>query len=212
MKDIYKDIASKRLDLQASPLSVIHKGKLYKVYVHLKMSMIDGKMRTLVSGLGGAFCILCTCSREEAVSLVHSFTINRTGAQITEIWNKLSSGELVKKPHDRHIRLGVTREPIIDLETIASVSPLHSLMRAFDFFLKIIYHLNAGLFIWSNGKSFLGSDYVLLQQSKDRVRASIKEKTNISVDIPDFTGKGGMSTTGNVVHSLMSEEKKSSYH
>ena len=39
------------------------------------------------------------------------------------------------------------------------------------------------------------------------MRASIKERTHISVDMPDSSGKGGASTTGNVVHELMSREK-----
>ena len=119
----------------------------------------------------------------------------------------MPSGELVKKPHNHNIRLGVSREPIVDWEMIASVSPLHSLLRVFDFILKIIYHLNAGLLIWSYQTSVFCSDYVQLQKSKDRVHASIKERTNISVDMPDSTGKGGTSTTGNVVHELMSREK-----
>ena len=28
--------------------------------------MIDGKMEVILSGLGGAFCLLCTCIRGEA--------------------------------------------------------------------------------------------------------------------------------------------------
>ena len=39
------------------------------------------------------------------------------------------------------------------------------------------------------------------------VRALIKEKTNISVDMPDSTGKGGTSTNGNVAHTLLSQEE-----
>ena len=39
------------------------------------------------------------------------------------------------------------------------------------------------------------------------VRALIKEKTNISVDMPDSTGKGGTSTNGNVGHTLSTQEE-----
>ena len=170
--------------------------------------MIDGNIRQMLSGLGGAFCMLCTCSREDAVCLMNSFSINKTGAQITEIWRRLSSGDLIKRPHDQYVRLGVTREPIIDLESIASVSPLHAQLRFFDFVLKIVCHLNANIFNWSQEKNILGDDnYKTLQNSKSIVRALIKENTGISVDMPNSTGKGGTSTNGNVVHSLLSEEK-----
>ena len=189
LKDIYKNIAKKGLDLHSSPVYVTHNGKMYKIYVILKMSLVDGKMRNILSGLGGAFCMLCTCTCDEAIYPDHCFTINRTGEQIDDIWRKLSSGEIVKKPCDYSTRLGVTREPIVDLESIASVSPLHSLLRLFDFILKIIYHLNAELFIWSDEKKVLGNKYLDLQKSKVTLRTCIKEGTNISVDMPDSTGK-----------------------
>ena len=63
------------------------------------------------------------------------------------------------------------------------------------------------MFIWSDEKKVLGNKYLDLQKSKITVRTCIKEGTNISVDMPDSTGKGGTSTTGNVVHELMSKEK-----
>ena len=40
------------------------------------------------------------------------------------------------------------------------------------------------------------------------MRAVLKEATHLAIDIPDFTGKGGTSTTGNVIHSLLSDENK----
>ena len=46
-----------------------------------------------------------------------------------------------------------------------------------------------------------------LELSKSTVQDHIKEKTKISVDMPDSTGKGGTTTNGNVVHALLSEEK-----
>ena len=84
--------------------------------------------------------------------------------------NKLSKGELKKRPHDQHVRKCVTREHLIDLEMIAIISPLHAELRAFDFYLYIIYHLSAGVFQWSQEKGVLGEDqFNLLQESKARV-------------------------------------------
>ena len=63
--------------------------------------------------------VLCTCTRDGAIDLDMHFKIDRSGDQIQEIWQKLSSGEMVKKPHDQAVRMGVTREPIIAFEDIA---------------------------------------------------------------------------------------------
>ena len=117
------------------------------------------------------------------------------------------SSEMVKKPHDQSFRMGVTEEQIIAFEDIGILSPLHSILRFFDFMLKIVYHLNAGIFNWSDGKNVLGSEYEKLKNSIDNVRKSLREGTHSAVDIPDATGKGGTTTTGNVIHSIMSNEK-----
>ena len=135
MKDQYKTIISRRLTLQSSPLIINHNERVLKIHVIFKMSMIDGKMRQILSGQGGAFCFLCSCTREDAICLIYTFTIDKSGDQIAEIWRKLSSGELKKRPHDQHIRLGVTQEPLIDLESIAFISPLHAFLNFFTNFL-----------------------------------------------------------------------------
>ena len=91
---------------------------------------------------------------------------------------------------------------------IAIISLLHAEPRAFDFYFYIIYHLSAGVFQWSQEKGVLGEDqFNLLQESKTRVRSIIKERTHISVDVRDPTGKGGTTTTQNVAHAMLSNEK-----
>ena len=58
LKIQYKQlITDKRAALLIVPLPVVYKGKIYKVKVLIKMSLIDGKMRSLLCGLGGAFCV-----------------------------------------------------------------------------------------------------------------------------------------------------------
>ena len=57
--EIVADLQKKRQGVQ---FSVNHIKKPIKVEVHAQMSMIHGKMHTIVSRLGGAFCCLCTKS------------------------------------------------------------------------------------------------------------------------------------------------------
>ena len=208
LKPEYKHlITEKRATIMSSPLNVLCKDRQYIVKLELKLSLIDGKMRSLLSGRGGAFCVLCSCTREDARNPDLEFSIDVCGDQIQEIWRKLSAGELVKRPHDQAVRLGVTQEPLVAFEQISMLSPLHGGMNFFKALLKLIYHLHAGVFNWSDEKNVLGSrDYQKLKNSKETVRSVIKEKTNLTVDVPDSTGKGGTSTTGNVVHSLLSLE------
>ena len=207
LKSEYKHlITEKRATMQSTPLFVLFKDRQFIVKLDLKLSLIDGKMRSLLSGRGGAFCVLCSCTREDARSPDLQFSIDISGDQIQEIWRKLTSGELIKRPHDQSIRMGVTQEPLIAFEQISMLSPLHGGMRFFETVLRLIYYLHAGVFKWSEDKNVLGSKFQILKKSKETVRAVIKEKTHLAVDVPDSTGKGGTSTTGNIVHSLLSKE------
>lgn len=104
-KEMYKLIQQQRSDFSTNSLELTHLGQQYNISVHMTLSMIDGRMRSLLSGLGGSFCILCTCSRSEAVSPT-SFDINRTAEQIHEIWNKINTGELLRNSRDSAARQG----------------------------------------------------------------------------------------------------------
>ena len=51
--------------------------KEYPILLDGHFSMIDGKMRKLVSGLGGAWCLLCTTNRKEASGFCPEHGIER---------------------------------------------------------------------------------------------------------------------------------------
>ena len=57
------------------------------------MTCIDGKMRVLCSGLGGAYCVLCfitsdiACGRQDTYSSY--FNITRSAENTMAIWNNL---------------------------------------------------------------------------------------------------------------------------
>ena len=81
----YQKKIRRRLELQSSPLIITHADRVFKVHIIFKMSMIDGKMRQILSGQGGAFCMFCSCTREDVVCLMYTFTIDKSGAQIEDI-------------------------------------------------------------------------------------------------------------------------------
>ena len=100
LKDHYKLIEEERIQLRNNPLQFLVNGADVTMKVNIKTSMIDGKMRGILSGLGGAFCLLCTCTRDEAVELDTSFAIDRSSEDIKTIWDRLHSGQMRRKAHD----------------------------------------------------------------------------------------------------------------
>ena len=92
----------------------------YNVSLNGTFSMIDGKMRKLCSGLGGAWCMLCTCTRDEASGfceevglekIENGFKIDRSPEQTMEIFNDMNVDGLMTG--ESSSRLGVTQKPLL---------------------------------------------------------------------------------------------------
>ena len=148
-----------------------------------EMTMIDSKMRGLVTGLGGAYCLLCTVSSNTAcgrsvvgdfpVNVEEHFLINRTMEETTADYQRLlqPDGSLNKSTYED--RKGVTQEPLVDDNSVFSVSPLHSLMRVFDFVKQLLYHLRSETFKWTHSQIILGRrSYQFLMAAEDDVLSS----------------------------------------
>lgn len=86
--------------------------------------------------------------------------------------------------HSSDKRQGLTQRPIVDEEDLSFVSPLHAILRTFDMLLKLIYRLNAAVYMWSYSKFQLGRMHDHLIAAKARARENILAQTGMRVDIP----------------------------
>ena len=189
---------------QGAIFPVKHEDNIINVEVQAKMSMIDGKMHTCLSGLGGAFCCLCTNSKDQCMDkeLIKSgFAIDRALEDTLEICENELHLEQNRKKGDYDTRKGVTEEPITT-EDINNMHPLHNLLRCFGWIFKICYHATAGHLKWSEAKldvsNRVAQALAFLKQGKEQIQASVKEETSITLEKADPTGHGGTSTTGNI--------------
>ena len=167
--------------------------------------MLDGKAAKLYTGLGGAYCDLCSFSKEECINrdqITQGFNITRDINDIINYFNDNvdEDGNVITAKGDYKQRGGVTTGPIATNQVI-STQILHSMLRTFDHFMKVVVHIKAGVFSWSKSNS---TDKLFLQTAKKQLQDVIKEKIhNIKWDFPDSTGKGGTTTTGNVARELL---------
>ena len=164
----------------------------YNVKVNIRSHMMDMKAAHLYLGLGGAYCDLCTCSKEQctdAERIEGGFTINRTVSDLITIFQDLVSndGNVHKSKGDYETRTGLTNEPIPTNET-QSVQVLHGLLRSFDFVMKICVHISAGVYDWSESKTSHTNKFLV--SAKERLQKKILDATGQAWDIPDSTGKG----------------------
>ena len=134
-----------------------------------KMSMIDGKMHTAISGLGGAFCCLCN------IDIISSgFKVNRSVDDTLKICEKNLHLEENRKKEDYDIRKGETQVPITT-EDINNMHPLHNLLRCFGWIFK--RPATAGHLSWSRGRhEYRNSvlEYIRVLRFNTRVYAKTK--------------------------------------
>ena len=204
--DIVTDVQKERKDCQ---FVVQHHSKPVNVKVDATMSMIDGKMHSLISGYGGAFCCLCTYSKEQchdAVSITNGFKIDRSLEQALAICETGIHRLENRKAGDYEERQGITQDPIT-IEDINNLHPLHNLLRCFGWIFKICYHATAAHYSWSEAKMNVSNRIAraldFLKQAKEQIQAKVKEETSITMEKPDPTGHGGTSTTGNVASVIL---------
>ena len=209
--DIVKDIQKERKDCE---FIVQHHSKLVNIKVDATMSMIDGKMHSLVTGLGGAFCCLCTYSKEQcnnSVCITAGFKIDRSLEQTLALCEKGVHRLENRKVGDYDDRKGITQDPIT-IEDINNLHPLHNLLRCFGWIFKICYHATAAHYSWSEAKLNVSNRIAraleFLKQAKEQIQAKVKEETSITMEKPDPTGHGGTSTTGNVASQMLNTSNR----
>ena len=92
-----------------------------------------------------------------------------------------------------------TQEPLLTSTNVNYLPVLHSLLRVFDWCLKVVYHLRAELSSWIEHKD----DKKAIENVKKEVKDYMRNKTGIVVDEPDSTGAGGNTNTGNNVRNIL---------
>ena len=167
------------------------------IKVKFKSCMNDGKMKNLLTGRGGAYCVVSSCSREDGnISQKYVDGFPMKGVSIPELWDMFYSVEKHGKV-PKHIptkdRLGMTNPPLLSSNNVDYIPVLHVMLRTFDWALKVVYHRRAGLSTWTE----YAKDSEVLKVAKKKVQACLQEKTSIRVDQPDPTGAGGNTNTGN---------------
>ena len=215
LEDI-RQAVKERQQLQTFTIHALDK----TVTVNLKadFTMIDAKMRSLVTGLGGAYCLLCNVSESVAYGQAHEgclpvnvedfFQITRTVEETKADYNRLlkEDGTLDTKTSYED-RKGVTQQPLIEDNSAFSISPLHCLMRCFDFVKILLYHLRAETFMWTQSQVKLGRMYRFLKDAEEEVKSTVLKETGLPLDAVDPTGQGGNANKGDLCKRLLLDHR-----
>ena len=91
----------------------------------------------------------------EKVRSSEFFTINRDLEKMNAIFDFLSEdGEIIRKKDDYSTRQGQIDEPVpIHDSAVTTMQVLHGMLRSFDHLMKMVVHVSAGVFCWSEDQS-----------------------------------------------------------
>ena len=157
------------------------------------------KFKKVISGQGGADCLLCSFKQEtwmDKHQIEEGFPITTTADLISSLYDQLSTpdGEITKCKDDYDSRRGLTQKPITSSDQW-SICVTHSYINCTEWFIKLLARLNSQYYQWVEKSNCYGDH---IRAGKERVRDIIESETGVRVNqICGAHGKGGGSTDGN---------------
>ena len=190
-----------------SDLQIEFEGKTVTLHPNYKFSQVDGLVLKKITGLGGAFCLICYVDEKSASNpevVKNGFLFERTNNESVEFYEKNHSRLSKMKSKDRY---GMTSEPLLKYHRFnvdLVICPLHCWINTLTMFENIAYMKNAidafpnGLF---RGRGQTTTQKNAIESAKDHVRFKAKHgELNLPLDQPDPSGSGGSTDTGKLFY------------
>ena len=186
----------------------------------------DGKVRIQLTGLGGAFCILCFCTEEDANDIdkiEEGFPIQRSLEQIWEKLNELTRGltqEIKRETRDYATRLGHTQfamlPPECKLNPIGTAE-LHFILHLFGYYKELFQNMKARLILGrlavrgskGRGNKIDATDEAALKEAMDYFTQKVREQPlSLLINAPDPHGHGGSVENGNTCRIFLDPKNR----
>ena len=181
----------------------------------------DGKMTIQLTGLGGAFCILCFVTEEDANDIdkiEEGFPIQRSIEQIWEKFYELTRGgtrEIKRETRDYATRLGHTQVPMLppgcSLDAI-DTAEMHFILHLFGYIKELYQNQKARLILGrlvirgskGRGNKIDATDEAALKEAMDYFTMKVREAPlNLVINAPDPHGHGGSVENGNTCRTFL---------
>ena len=196
-----------RSELVAEGLCARYRKQAVDVKIIIHDTMKDLKFKKVISGLGGADCIICYSKQEDWVNrkkVTEGFPIKRTAEDTLKIYQTLvdGDGEVPRAAGDFATRKGLTQKPLTTSDQ-TSITLTHSYINVTTWFLKLLYRCSIDYKHWVEKSGPLGDP---IRNSRDRVLDNIRENTGLDLDRVSSGGHGGTTTNGPQGRRFFSEE------
>ena len=186
---------------------------------------MDSSFCAKATGLGGAFCLCCPVSKEDAMKpevVRHGFSMSRTLESTRAHYYKLLAAGRIDPTGTKHKanskeRTGITKEPILQYkDPLHHIFPLHCYLHGLDWFEEFIVTNNSRK-EWPNDTPFRRAGVAqtkaqkdALKLNRDVMRTMAKDPDGLArtLDPADRTGAQGNTDNGPVARYFLSEEAR----
>ena len=152
------------------------------------MSMIDGKMVSILQGDSGSPCHYCDFNVEginDLINILQGFLITKSFESCCDTWDKVLDGDIT---WHSSARAGQCHKPLLELKIHAV---LHWKLRSFDFLLQVYYRLIAGSKKWGESDK---RALMFVKSAKENAIDHLRKNTGMLIDTP--TSNGGNTNNG----------------
>lgn len=136
-------------ELEHQPFPIEVDGRRIQCRATAKLSMVDGKVVSYLTGRGGSKCVLCKLSAPEYHDrghieqgfVIEFHSIDDIQSVIQDLRYDETSGKFVTHPHDYHQRFGVTRRPLVaagPLDPSREIPTMHAKLHFHDWFFEYL--------------------------------------------------------------------------
>ena len=224
VRKIWSDIEKEFNEVQVT--TMLYEGVRIKVKFLFHIQG-DGKEKQQLSGLGGAFCILCFVTEEDANDLdriKEGFSIERSLEQIWELWNELTKGgtcEIKKETRDYETRQGLTQMPMLtkkcSLDPTKSPPEMHFIIHVFGYIKTLYQTLKARQILGrlpnrgskGRGNKIPEEDEEALIEALEFFTMKVREPPlNLIINAPDPHGHGGSVENGNTCRIFLAPSNR----
>ncbi len=196
-----------RQELVSDGVFIRSSGVRYECSIKIMDSMKDLKFKRMVSGLGGADCLLCVSRQKDWTQpeqYQQGFAITRSATTTRQLYNDLvtDDGNIERSNNDFETRKGLTRCPITT-SSQHSIAVTHSYINGTSWFVKLIARCRINYTRWSHLSNRRGE---ALTRSNQVVIDTIQRRTGLVLEqLTKHGGKSGNETTGNQGRKFFSE-------
>lgn len=189
--ELLKQPINKALDIQGLKCNITY---------DTKVSMVDGKMVSIIQGDSGAFCHYCTSTRTESNSttLINiGFFINKNYSTCKSAWEKLSTGLISSTSSEKQGQC----HPSLIKGDLYCFSILHFKIRSLYYVQKVLYHIVGGIKTWS-----LVGKQAKYTNAKQLCIKHVAEHAKLKMDSP--CGNNGNTNTGPLASRFFDEKNR----